>query len=66
MIRLNVVDDEKQHFILNFEEPGRVEISVIKGRVVAHVYKGAEDDTEQDPSLMYDGHLGCNKSAEVP
>ena len=61
-IRLEVVDDEAQHFVIVFERPGRVEVCVTRGgNVVAHVYEGARDHPEQEPLGGYDGGLDVNR-----
>lgn len=56
-IKLEVVDEATDHFIMRFEAPARVEVSLIgDGRIIAHAYFGTETDMEQDPALVYDGY----------
>ena len=57
MIALAVIDADTDHFIVAADQPMRIEVSLVSGRIVAHVYKGAEVDPEQDPSFAYDGHI---------
>lgn len=54
-IALKVIDDAKQHFVAQFARPGRIEIVLVNGRVIAHIYEGADTDKEQEPLGMYDG-----------
>jgi len=56
-IRMEIIDPEKQHFVAYFERPGRIEVLVVNGRVIAHVYDGTSTDTKQDPLGAYDGTL---------
>lgn len=54
---------EQDHFLLSFDRPGRVEVSVsATGKVLAHVYDGAEIDMEQDVLFAYDANEGDNES----
>lgn len=55
MLKLTVIDDAAQHFVLTLGEPARVEVTVVGGRVIAHVYRGTATDLEQEPDLTYDG-----------
>jgi hypothetical protein len=57
MIKLEVIDDEAQHFLLSADEPVRVEVLPVKGRIVAHVYPGDAVDVEQEPIGAYDGTI---------
>ena len=61
-IALEVVREDADHFVLTFDRPGRVEVSLLGGRVVAHVYEGAEVDQEQDVLFAYDGTFPGNTS----
>jgi hypothetical protein len=62
-IRCEVVDREyvtstpRDHFILTFGRPGRVEITRYGGDLVAWVYEGTAIDTEQEPLGSYDHGL---------
>lgn len=58
MISLNVVDEDTDHFIVSADEPVRIEVSVVSGRVIAHAYRGHMIDMEQEPDLVYDGNDG--------
>lgn len=58
MIRLEVIDNDEQNFILFADEPMRVEVSVSKsGEVLADVYQGVDVDMEQEPLGCYDGNI---------
>lgn len=62
-IRLEVLDDESQHFCVYFERPGRIEIAPTPdGKIIAHVYRGAKINTDQRPIGMYDGTIDENNS----
>lgn len=63
-IKLDVINDDKQHFLVTFERPGRMELSVHAGTVVAHVYDGTEIDPEQEPLFAFDGFLTINNNCE--
>ena len=64
MIRLEVVDNDRQHFVIFADEPMRVEVSVDKdGLVLADVYQGVEIDMEQEPLGCYDGN---NNTGDTP
>lgn len=66
MLKLRVIDNKTQHFILSGNEPFRVEVSVNRGKVTAHVYRGFDIDQEQELDGCYDGHIGLqNISWEV-
>ena len=54
-IKLHVVDGNADHFILQFDRAGRVEVSVVSGRIIAHVYEGSKVKPDQEPLGMYDG-----------
>ena len=57
MIKLEVIDDEGQQFLVSGDEPFRVEVLEVDGSVVAHVYGGAAVALHQEPVGMYDGTL---------
>ncbi len=77
-IQLTVLGPQDDHFLIQFAEPGRVEIAlkadpqrppdgdmvVPKTRIVALVFRGAEVIDGQQPVGMYDGtrKLGTPKS----
>lgn len=54
-IRLDTYDRDNQHFVVRADEPVRVEVQVIDGKVQTFVYKGTDDDLDQDPVGAYDG-----------
>lgn len=65
-MKLQVVDNAKQHFVLPADEPIRAEIMVVGGNVAVHVYKGTEPDRTQEPVGGYFGDMGYkNCSWEV-
>lgn len=64
MIKMKVINDEKQHFVIELHRPGRVEVTVNNGKVLAHVYEGAETNLEQELLGVYDGTLLYNKDWE--
>lgn len=70
MLKLEVIDNrrsihrllpgpdtvEGQHFVITTTEPMRVEVSATEeGFIIAHAYRGAEVDMEQEPDLVFDG-----------
>lgn len=60
-IKLEVLNDDKQHFCVFFEHPGRIEIALAPGgKIVAHVYRGAKVNPDQQPLGMYDGTIEEN------
>ncbi len=60
-MKMTVVDSNEDHFIVAFDSPGRIEISLVNGRIMAHVYKGEDIDLEQSPVGAYDGTLEYNE-----
>lgn len=65
MIMLEVQSDEHgdyQHFTVRADEPMRVEVMVIDGKAIAHVYTGTEDDLDQEPLGAYDGNNVENRT----
>lgn len=60
-IVMKVLDTERQQFLVQFEHPGRIEVSKSKsGDIFAHIYEGAEVDMEQEPVGAFDGTLTSN------
>lgn len=57
-LRLKVENNRDQHFTMFADEPMRVEVLVVNGKVVAYGYRGVEIDQEQEPDLIYDGNIG--------
>ena len=56
MIELEVIDAEKDHFMVRGDEPYRVEI-IASDPMIAHVYRGEEIDEHQEPVGAYDGTI---------
>jgi hypothetical protein len=56
-MRNEVVNNDDQHFIMRFDRPARIEVSVVDGKVIAHAYSGYDTDIEQEPDLVYDGSI---------
>jgi hypothetical protein len=63
-MKLEVIDEDTQHFIMRFNEPSRIEVSLISNlepdgpdRIIAHAYNGTETDMEQEPDLVFDGTI---------
>lgn len=56
-IRLEILSNDDQHFCLYFDRPGRVEVLLVDGDIIAHAYQGTKDDPDQDPEFAYDGHM---------
>lgn len=61
MIKLTVVNDQRQLFVVSGDEPFRVEIAHNDSRVFAHVYRGEQRDENDEPVGAYDGTLHDNK-----
>jgi hypothetical protein len=65
-IRMEVINNRTDHFVLYFERPGRVEVSLIahpsgEGRnVIAHVYDGTTVDVNQETLGAFDGTIESN------
>lgn len=53
MLKLEIIDENKQHFCVTSDEPVRIEVSVVNGNVLCYGYRGAETDTEQEPDVLY-------------
>lgn len=49
MIKLETVDQKRQHFILYTTEPARFEIFLVGDKIQGFAYQGAEDDQEEVP-----------------
>jgi len=59
MIRLQVIDGLRDHFIVTANEPMRIEVSMSRSGtpvVIAHIYRGEEID-KLEPVGCYDGTL---------
>lgn len=54
-IRLEVLDNTVQHFAVYFDKPGRIEVMLVGGTIIAYAYSGSKPDIDQDPEFMYDG-----------
>lgn len=48
-------------FVVSGDEPFRIDVGSVYGRIIAHVYTGTEGDEEQDPVLSFDGTEGNNQ-----
>lgn len=55
MIECRVVNEVEDHLIVRSTEPCRIEVSVCDGKLILHVYQGAEVDPEQQPAGAYLG-----------
>lgn len=55
MIECRTVNEAEDHLIVRSTEPCRIEVSVCDGKLILHVYKGAEVDEDQQPA---GGYLG--------
>jgi hypothetical protein len=56
MIKMEVINEDRQQFLVAANEPMRVEVLVTEdGKVIAHVYTGAEVDMDQKPIGAFDG-----------
>ncbi len=72
MIKLEILDDERQTFLVTGDEPYRVEVAVLPGgRILTDVYPGDTVDMDQAPVGGYDGTMshspysnGTNQSWE--
>lgn len=62
MIKLDIVKQDRDHFVVTFTEPGRIEVSLLQERVIAYVYEGTKADQVQKPIGCYDGPRGENTS----
>jgi len=62
MIKLKVIDEDSNHFMVFADEPFRGEFSTTPdGDVVFHGYRGTDIDMEQRPDLVF---LSDNESNE--
>ena len=58
MIKLQVLDNESNHFVVRGDEPFRIEIMTdSSGRVQAMVYQGSKDNPDQEPVGVFDGDI---------
>jgi|GEM_PF-7107050 len=64
MIRSEVINEDEDHIIVRSDEPVRIEMSVVNGRTIVHVYRGVKDHSEQEPVGGYMGTDGPNNSWE--
>ncbi len=55
MIECRTVNEAEDHLIVRSTEPCRIEVSVCDGKLILHVYKGAELVEDQHPT---GGYLG--------
>lgn len=55
MIRMDIINFGRQHYILTADEPYRLEsMTTAEGKAIVHVYTGVEIDMEQDPLACID------------
>lgn len=58
-ITLDRVDSvDGQHFIARFSRPGRIDVALVNGKIIAYLYGGTADNEEQEPLCCFDGHEG--------
>lgn len=62
------VHKDGKGFMVRGDEPFRIEVDALPGGkgVVAHVYRGYIDDSEQDPDLVYNDDNPENVSLLSP
>ena len=53
MLKLEILDEAQQCFMISSDEPVRVVVSVIDGNVICYAYRGVEIDDEQEPDVLY-------------
>lgn len=58
MIKMKVVDMKREHFVVFFDKPGRIEVNLLSGHIMAEVYSGVRENLEQQPLLSFDGFDG--------
>ena len=54
MFNFHKVDGDSHHFIIEADEPVRVEVVKVKDGIIAHGYKGTKVDQDQEPDLVFD------------
>lgn len=64
MIKLTVLDDEKQHITINADEKMSIEASVVDGKLILTVYDEISLDEDDEPIGAYNGTNGKNFSWE--
>lgn len=57
MIKLTVIDNDTDHFVIKADEPVTIETSLLDGTVVTHIYRGTEVTELSDPLGAYDGSI---------
>ena len=65
MIRMEPINNNEQHFLVTADEPCRIEVSVVDGRVIMFAYRGVEVDQDQEPATHYDGTVAHEMIAPV-
>jgi len=55
-VRLEVIDNKRQHFAVYFDKPGRIEVMRVGDAIVATAYEGTSGP-DQEPLLAYDGTI---------
>jgi hypothetical protein len=61
VIKLEVLRENPAHFVIRADEPVRIEISEYKNHKMVYVYRGVEDNQDQEPVGGYDTAI-CNSS----
>ena len=59
MIKLEVINDDHNQFLIKANEPIRIEVMRAnkQGDILAYVYKGTRINLNQRPCAIYDGTL---------
>lgn len=57
MIRMRVVKP-LTHFVVSADQPCTVEVIVVNGDLIAHVYDSVDTDQDSDPIGAFDATLG--------
>lgn len=64
-IHTTIVNAEQDQILCCLDRPGRVEIQVVNGRLILHVYAGSIINLEQEPIFFYDGNdVASNKKEQ--
>jgi hypothetical protein len=56
MLKLEITKSEG--FVVRADESMRLDVQLVRGRMVMFAYRGYEDDSDQEPDLVYDGTIG--------
>ena len=56
MIKLEIINNNEQNFLISADEPIRVEICrLARSKILAYVYRRTKINQWQEPVLVYDG-----------